>query len=101
MRAAAGARLRRGSRRELNRKRLQLVDEQRLRGDWGAVKLDLGVALERLFDQDPQFQPRERGAETEVAAAGSKRFVLLVSVNVEAVWVLVSPLRAVCRTAPD
>ena len=80
-----------------DRQRLQLVDELRRRVRRPAVELDVGIALQRLLDQDPQLEPRQRGAEAEVAAAGAERLVLGVAGDVEAVGVLVARLVAVRR----
>ena len=52
-----------------------------------------GIALQRLLEQDLQLEPRQRGAEAEVPAAGAERLVLGVARDVEAVRVLVDAPR--------
>jgi hypothetical protein len=41
-----------------------------------AGDLDLRIALERLLDQDPQLQSRERGAQAEVPEQLQRRPLL-------------------------
>ena len=62
-----------------------------------AGDLDLGVAFERLLDQDPQLQSRERGAQAEVPPTCTERLVLGFARQVEAVGVLKARLIAVGR----
>src|ERR1700716_1345469 len=56
-------------RRELDRQRLQLVDECRLGHRGRAGELHLGVARERFLEQHLQLEPGQRRAQTEVPAA--------------------------------
>src|SRR5207302_9632134 len=81
--------------REPHGQRLQLVDEQRLRREGIPGERDVGVALERLLDQDAQLQPCERRAQAEVPSAGAERLVLGVAADIEMVGVLVARLVAV------
>ena len=66
----------------------------------GPGHLHLRVARQRLLEHDPQLQPRQRGAEAEVPAAGAERLVLGVAAHVEAVGVLVARRVAVGGDVP-
>ena len=61
---------------QADRQRLQLVQEQRAGVGRLAGELDVGEAAQGLLEQHLDLQPRERGAEAEVAAAGAERLVV-------------------------
>src|SRR6476646_394116 len=90
----------RGLRRQAYGERLQLVEEQRFDVLGPLVQRDLRVALQRLLDQDPQLEARERRAQAEVTAACAERLVLGLTAQVEAVGVLEAALVAVGRRVP-
>src|ERR1039457_4943867 len=82
-------------RQQPHRERLELVDECRFDVFGRAGDLDRGVARERLLDQYPQLQARERGTEAEVPSAGAEGLMLGGAPQVEAVDVFVARLVAV------
>src|ERR1700680_2359312 len=86
---------------EAHRQRLQLVDERRLGVYRLAVHRHLGVALERLLEQRPQLEPRERGPPAEVPAPGTKRLMLGGPGHVEPVGILVTRVLAVRGHVPQ
>src|SRR5437764_2660435 len=80
---------------EPDRQRLELVEEQRFDGDRRSGELDLRIARQRLLEEDPQLQARQRGAQAEVPAARAEGLVLGFAPDVEAIRVLVARLVAV------
>ena len=54
------------------------------------ASLILRVAAQRLLEQDPQLQPRQRGPQTEVPSTGPERLVLGVAPQVEAIRILIA-----------
>ena len=64
------------------------------------AELHRGVARQRLLEQDPQLEPRQRGAQAEVPPAGAEGLMVGVAGDVEAVGVLVAGLVAVRRHVP-
>src|SRR3954447_4594199 len=81
--------------------RLELVDEGGFRERRLARDRHRRVARERLGDQHPQLEPRQRGAEAEVPAARAERLMLGIALYVEAVRILVARLVAVRRRVPN
>src|SRR5581483_1400976 len=72
--------------------RFLLIEEQRADRVRLADQLHFRPTLDRLLQQDPQLQTRERGPETEVPAAGAERLMLGVALDVEHVRALVDRL---------
>src|SRR3954451_10647238 len=85
---------------QLHPQRLQLVHERRLHVRRLARELHRRPALQRLLEQGLQLQPRQSGAEAEVATARTEGLVLRVAGRVEAIGTLVDRLVAVRRRVP-